>query len=155
MKHATYVGEDRELRHRGAAVVEAEDDGHILAQFDDRELRGADGSWLGFCWTRFPRADFRFDPTMDDARAAFDLRRPVAYAREAIARAVEFERPAREAGHGHRHFDVGFVYDLRADRVGGPRTYHAAGWACACGRVEYADDGAATTRTVHVTTFNT
>lgn len=63
----------------------------------------------------------------------FDAKRPPEYAAEAIRKAQAIEW----SSWWHRHREIEFFYDLRADKPGGPRTYHGIGWACACGRVEY------------------
>ena len=60
-----------------------------------------------------------------------DQIRPEQYAAWAAERSVERGR------WFHKHHDVEFFFDLRADVLGGPRTYHGIGWTCRCGRVEY------------------
>jgi hypothetical protein len=63
----------------------------------------------------------------------YDPRTPGEYAGDAVRHARTLEWPR----WFHRHRGVEFFFDLRTDELGGPRTYHGIGWACACGRVEY------------------
>lgn len=56
---ATYVGGNPKLKGKTALIRTDEEDGFVLAQFDDMGLR-YHGVGLGFNWHRFKKDEFKF-----------------------------------------------------------------------------------------------